>query len=296
MMVSRLARRQVKVALSGDGGDELFGGYPGYYVARALHRATSDLSPPLRRLAVGALDALVAGISGLHRLVPATRPGPVVNRARQISSVMRAAGGLNEFYGQLYSAWAEPPPLMQPAQERAARWQAAEHRDIVRDAIDRMGYFALLGTLVDGTLAKWDRASMASSLEVRVPFLDHRIVEYAWQLPPSVKYGKPAGSKQLLRRILYRHVPEELIDRPKKGFSSPMPGWLRGPLRDWAETLLDERQLREEGLFDAGAVRECWNQHVSGGSDYWQLLWSVLMFRQWHCRWAPSDASWEQAA
>ena len=126
-----------------------------------------------------------------------------------------------------------------------------------------MGYFALLGTLVDGTLAKWDRASMACGLEVRVPFLDHRVVEFAWRLPPSLKYCNRAGSKHLLRRLLYRHVPPELVDRPKKGFSSPLPVWLRGPLRPWAEELLDERQLAEEGLFEPAVVRACWKQHLA---------------------------------
>jgi asparagine synthase (glutamine-hydrolysing) len=126
---------------------------------------------------------------------------------------------------------------------------------------------------------------MAHSLEVRVPFLDHQVVEYAWRLPPAVKYCNKAGSKHLLRHLLYRHLPTELVDRPKKGFSSPLPVWLRGPLREWAEDLLDERILKEEGLFESTAVREYWNQHLAAASDYWQLAWNVLMFRQWHSYW-----------
>ena len=176
-------------------------------------------------------------------------------------------------------------PLVGVAAEHPMRWQAPEHRDVVTDPIDRMGYFALLGTLVDGTLAKWDRASMAYGLEVRVPFLDHRVVEFAWRLPPALKYRNQAGSKHLLRRLLYRHVPPELVDRPKKGFSSPLPVWLRGPLREWAEGLLDERHLKEEGIFEPTAVRECWNQHLAAAGDHWQLLWNVLMFQQWRSYW-----------
>jgi asparagine synthase (glutamine-hydrolysing) len=286
MMVSRLARSEVTVALSGDGGDELFGGYPGYHIVRAVDRTFGGLPPMLRRLAAGGVDGLVAGITAAHGLIPAARrPGLLANRVRQITDVVRAGGGISEYYAQLYSSVAAQPPLMGAGEEHPMRWQAPQHRDIVVDPIDRMGYFAMLGTLVDGTLAKWDRASMAYSLEVRVPFLDHRVVEHAWRLPPALKYRKRAGSKHLLRRLLYRHVPPELVDRPKKGFSSPLPVWLRGPLRGWAEALLGERQLEEEGLFDPAIVREAWRQHLSAGNDYWQLLWNVLMFRQWHGYW-----------
>ena len=286
MLLSRLARREVSVALSGDGGDELFGGYPGYYIVRAVHRATAGLSPTGRRLLAGAVDGLVASLAALQGIIPAARrPELWANRVQQITEVVRAGGGISELYAQLYSTTAGPLPLIGAADEHPMRWQAAHHRDIVTDPIDRMGYFALLGTLVDGTLAKVDRASMAHSLEVRVPFLDHRVVEYAWRLPPALKYCGRAGSKHLLRRLLYRHLAPELVDRPKKGFSSPLPVWLRGPLREWADELLDERQLKEEGVFDPTAVRECWNRHLTVASDHWQLLWNVLMFRQWRSYW-----------
>jgi asparagine synthase (glutamine-hydrolysing) len=286
MMVSRLARSEVTVALSGDGGDELFGGYPGYYIVRAVDRATTRLSPPLRRLAAGTVDGLLAGVTTLHGVIPAARrPGLLANRVKQITAVMRAGGGISDYYAQLYNTTAGPLPLVGAADEHPMRWQEPRHRDVVTDPIDRMGYYALLGTLIDGTLAKVDRASMAYSLEVRVPFLDHRVVEYAWRLPPAVKYSNKAGSKHLLRQLLYRHVPAELVDRPKKGFSSPLPVWLRGPLREWAEDLLEERRLKEEGIFEPTAVREYWSQHLAAASDYWQLLWNVLVFRQWHSYW-----------
>jgi asparagine synthase (glutamine-hydrolysing) len=286
MLLCRLARREVTVALSGDGGDELFGGYPGYFLVRAVHRATAGLSPTSRRLLAGTVDGLVAGVTALHGIVPAAhRPELFANRVKQATAVVRTGGGISELYAQLYSTTAGPLPLIGAAAEHPMRWQAPQHRDIVTDPIDRMGYFALLGTLVDGTLAKVDRASMAYSLEVRVPFLDHRIVEYAWRLPPALKYDKKAGSKHLLRRLVYRYVPSALIDRPKKGFSSPLPVWLRGPLREWADELLNERQLQEEGLFEPATVRACWNQHLAATCDYWQLLWNILMFRQWRSCW-----------
>ena len=171
----------------------------------------------------------------MGRCQSAHRPSLWANRVRQITGVMHDGGGISEYYAQLYSAFAERAPLIGAVAEHPMRWQAAEHRDVVANPIDRMGYFALLGTLSDGTLTKWDRAGMAHSLEVRVPFLDHRVVELAWRLRPALKYDRQGGSKRLLRRILYRYVPPELVDRPKKGFSSPLPVWLRGPLRPWAE-------------------------------------------------------------
>jgi asparagine synthase (glutamine-hydrolysing) len=291
MVLSRLARRDVTVALSGDGGDELFGGYPGYTIVRAVHGTTADWPPMARRIAAGALDGLVDGVAALHGLLPAgRRPGLLANRVKQITGVLRAGGGIGDYYAQLYSATADAPPLLDAAGEHPMRWQSPQHLDVLSDPIDRMGYFALLGTLVDGTLAKWDRASMAYSLEVRVPYLDHRVVEYAWRLPPAIKYRRGAGSKHLLRRLLYRHVPPALVDRPKKGFSSPVPVWLRGPLRDWAEELLDEKDLREEGIFEPATVRACWREHLAAASDHWQLLWSVLVFRQWRSHWESEGA------
>jgi asparagine synthase (glutamine-hydrolysing) len=286
MLVCRLARRDVTVALSGDGGDELFGGYPGYYIVRAVHRLTARLSPLGRRAFAASVDGIVDGIAALHSKLPAAkRPDLLANRVKQATTVVRAGGDISELYAQLYSATAGALPLLGEKTEYSMRWQHAPHRDVVCDAIDRQGYFALLGTLIDGTLAKVDRASMAQSLEVRVPFLDHRVVEYAWRLPPAIKYCDKMGSKFLLRSLLYRHVPPALVDRPKKGFSSPLQEWLRGPLRDWAEDLLDERQLRDEGLFDPTALRSCWNAHLTASSDYWILLWNALVFRQWKSFW-----------
>jgi len=291
MMLCRLARRDVTVALSGDGGDELFGGYPGYYIARAVHRATAALSPALRRLAAGTLDGMVAGVTALHGMIPlAHRPGLWGSRVKQITGVMRAGGGISELYAQLYATTAGTPPVIDAADEHRMRWQAPEHRDAVADSIDRMGYFALLGPFSEGTLTKVDRASMAQSLEVRVPMLDHRVVEYAWRLPPALKCSNKSGSKPLLRRLLYRYVPRELVDRPKKGFGSPLPVWLRGPLREWTEQLLDERRLKEEGLFEPTAVRQYWSEHLAAASDHSQLLWNILMFQQWRSCWELDPA------
>jgi asparagine synthase (glutamine-hydrolysing) len=292
MVLAGMARRAVTVALSGDGGDELLGGYPSYYIVRSVVGAIADLPRPLRALAVGGVDGLAAGVTALHGAIPARRrPGLPMNRVKQITAALRAGGGVNELYAQLYTTTAGPLPLVGGTErEHPMRWQAAEYLHLVADPIERLSYFAILGTLVDRTLTKVDRSSMAYSLEVRVPILDHRVVEYAWRLPPALKcYRK---SKYLLRHLLYRYVPRHLVDRPKKGFSSPIPVWLRGPLRPWAEELLDERQLKSEGFFEPAAIRACWNQHLAASNDYWKLLWSVLMFRQWYGYWeSPVSAN-----
>ena len=289
MMVSRLARRDVTVALSGDGGDELFGGYPGYTIVQRGARGHAGLPPPLRRRVAAPGRRLDRAD---HRpstaIIPqAHRPGLLANqcpadhrrpaRRRRHQRVLRRALQCRR------RASATQGRVSGRSTRCAGR--RPEHRDVVTDPIDRMGYFALLGTLVDGSLAKGDRASMACSLEVRVPFLDHRVVEFAWRLPPALKYRSAAGSKRLLRQLLYRYVPGELVDRPKKGFSSPLArlaAWPaarvgRGPARRAAAG--PGRPLRSR------CVRACWSQHLRPPQDHRQLLWSVLMFRQWRGRW-----------
>ena len=291
MLVSALARGRVTVALSGDGGDELYGGYSKYYFIGAVARAIGDAPAPLRRVAADAALATLSGLATLHGVLPvAWRPRLPLNRVAQIAAAVRETGGLNALYRETRNAVLAPSVNMAGAAERPVRWEAAQHAGAVADAMERMGYFDFLTLLADGILTKVDRASMAHSLEVRVPLLDHRVVEYAWRLPPTLKYGRRRENKRLLRRLLYRYVPRALVDRPKSGFSSPIALWLSGPLRDWADELLDERRMRESGFFDSARVRACWREHVRGTADHWRLLWGIVMFEQWRRQWAIAPA------
>jgi len=291
MLVSALARRQVTVALSGDGGDELFGGYGKYYWIGAVARSISRMPASLRHLTADVADGVLSGMAALHGLLPVGwRPKLSLNRVATIVAAVRATGDFNSIYRETRNAALAPSYFMVGTAERPLRWEAEPHAGVVSDGMERMGYFDFLTLLVDGILTKVDRASMAHSLEVRVPLLDHRVVEYAWSLPPALKYGRKSENKRLLRRVLYQYVPRGLVDRPKKGFASPLAIWLRGPLRDWADELLDERRIRENGFFDSTRVRACWSDHLRGTSDHWRLLWGILMFEQWRRHWAVAPA------
>jgi asparagine synthase (glutamine-hydrolysing) len=262
-LVSKMARQHVTVSLSGEGGDEVFGGYRRYFEGQRVLRTFGRVPSPLRRL-LG---------RGMLAMPPRVWDRVMKQGGTQMPKLGRvlAARDLNDLYFELMTHWrnAVPnaPEYVRPSSNLA-------------DPIERMMYLDQITYLPDDILAKVDRASMATSLEAREPLLDHRVVELAWTLPLEMKVQGGQG-KQILRRVLDRYVPRTLIDRPKMGFKVPIDAWLRGPLREWAEELLSERKLREQGLLDVNVVRKVWNDSLAGRSSMHDHLWAVLMLEAW---------------
>lgn len=288
-LVAAMAQQHVKVSLSGDGGDELFGGYNRYFLGHSLWSGMSRVPLGLRRLAAQGITAVSpARWDSLGRSLPRRFRRPIVgDRAHKLASIMTATSA-DDVYRWLVSHERNPESVVVAGREsRPDRelWAEHEMRLLQRgDFIERMMFNDLVSYLTDDILCKVDRAAMAASLETRVPFLDHRIAEFAWQLPLNMKVRDGQG-KWLLRQVLYRYVPKALIERPKQGFGVPIDAWLRGPLRDWAEDLLDESRLRREGYFNPEPIRQRWEEHVSGRRNWQHWLWNVLMFESWRERW-----------
>jgi len=276
-LVSRLARRDVTVAISGDGGDELFCGYDRYRWARRIAGWPQWLRRP-----VGAMlrsrpaEDWVKALGPVQRWLPAELQGPgQEDRLRKLAAVLAAADD-DAVYRMVLSPWPPDADLV-----RAAPLLASAFNDVGPGTLDqRMMLLDLCSYLPDGVLAKVDRAAMAASLETRVPLLDHRLVEFALRLPMRFKL-REGSSKWLLRRLLDRHVPRALIDRPKMGFGIPLHAWLRGDLRDWAEELLSETRLRDAGLVNPAPFRRAWAEHLAGTHDWGYRLWPLLMFEAW---------------
>lgn len=284
-LVAQLARRSVTVSLSGDGGDELFGGYNRYFLARAIWQRMGRLPRPLRKTVARGITACAPTTwDRMFGAIRAALPGAL--RPRHFGdglyklAVILHADGPDEIYHRLVSHWEQPDRVVRGAVEPLTSLTNTAAWPELGDYTERMMYLDAITYLPDDILVKVDRACMAVSLEARVPLLDHRVIEFAWSLPLAFKVRNGDG-KRLLRRVLNRYVPNELVDRPKMGFGVPIDHWLRGPLRDWAESLLDERRLRLEGFFDPGPIREKWLEHLSGANDWQYLLWDVLMFQAW---------------
>jgi len=288
-LVSRLARTKVTVSLSGDGGDELFGGYNRYIHGDSIWRRMRPIPRPLRRSAGAVIGAVPQGaLSGVYSAMSRFLPSRYRHRFAGTKfhklAIMSGARTGDDVYRSLISMWVEPDALVIDGREPTQLLEAhytAELPDLMR----RMMYADLITYLVDDILTKVDRASMGVSLEARVPLLDHRVVEYAWRLPMKHKQEGARG-KILLRRLLHKFVPREMFERPKMGFSVPVDEWLRGPLREWAESLMAPDRLRRDGFLRPEPVQHEWQRYLRGLGNH-SRAWAVLMFQAWAERYRP---------
>jgi asparagine synthase (glutamine-hydrolysing) len=281
-LLCRETRRHVTVALSGDGGDEMFGGYRRYTAGAALSRRLLSVPGPLRRAGAAALDAVPAALWDRaetvgHRLLPRMVAADLATKAHKLARILPAETA-DEVYVGLVSSWVDPESVVLGNSQPG--WPGPQPLPWIDDPAEAMMVWDSLSTLPDEMLVKVDRASMAVGLEVRAPLLDHRVVEAAWSLPPSLRIDGSTG-KQALRLLLDRYVPRQLVVRPKTGFDPPLATWLRGPLRPWAEDLLSPSRLGRQGLIDPAPVRACWSAHLAGRAGRTYALWSVLMLQSW---------------
>jgi asparagine synthase (glutamine-hydrolysing) len=289
-LICQLARKSVTVCLSGDGGDELFGGYTRHVTADRIWQIVRRLPRPL--LGLGA--RIIRGIPPAswdsmyavgERCIPhrwrVSLPGDKIYKLGDLLG----ARSSDDVYHRLISQWNAPLELVIDGCEPSQTALFGPRLERMPSFTERMMYLDLVTYLPDDILVKVDRASMAVSLEARCPLLDHRLVEWVWKLPLSLRI-RNGQSKWLLKQVLFRFVPQSLVVRPKMGFAVPVDNWLRGPLRDWTESLISEGRLRREGLFNPGPVRQAWRDHLTGVRNEQRRLWVILMLQAWRERWA----------
>jgi asparagine synthase (glutamine-hydrolysing) len=281
-LVCRCARTRVTVALSGDGGDELFGGYNRHAWGRHVWAWMEWLSPSVRRAIGATIHKVPRSVwNGVGQALPASRRVVFLgDKAHKLADRLHSVRDVEDLYRSLVTQWPVDADLVEGAGRLPTQLDDAEAAKGVLETQNRMMLWDALTYMQDDILAKVDRAAMGASLETRIPFLDHRVFQLAWRLPLNMKI-RQGETKWALRQVLYRYVPRQLIERPKAGFAVPVGKWLRGPLRDWAEDLLDETRLSQEGYFNTKLVRAAWNQHLSERYEWTSRLWTVLMFQAW---------------
>ncbi len=284
-LVSQLARQHVTVSLSGDGGDELFAGYNRYFWGRSIWQKVGWMPTPIRSAAAHALTSVSPetwnrGFATFGAVLPAKLKQSLTgNNLHKFAEVL-AAPNPEAMYAGLVSHWKSPEQIVIASSELATVLSDRQSWAQLADFTQRMMYLDTVTYLPDDILVKVDRASMGVSLEGRIPMLDHRVVEFAWRIPLSMKIRNGQG-KWLLRQVLHKYVPQQLIDRPKMGFGVPIDSWLRGSLREWAEELLDESRLDQQGFFNPQPIRQKWREHLAGVRNWQYYLWDVLMFQAW---------------
>jgi asparagine synthase (glutamine-hydrolysing) len=283
---AKLASRSVHAVFSGDGGDEFFSAYEQYLDLADLLRHLHHLPPFTRRPVEALLRAMPAGLWACFpkALPTALQPQRLTDKIAMLARLFKAdATGA---YRMMGSYWQNPDSLVIGGRERPDLSMDSKVESFIPDAAERMKYLITLTTTTDGAMPKSDRAGSAAGLEIRMPLMDHRLADFSWTLPPSMKL-RGQTNKWLLRQVLYRYVPPTLVDRPKSGLDVPIGQWLRGPLREWAETLLDEKRLTAEGVFRPGPIRIRWQEHLTGHRNWGGPLWIILMFQSWKERWLP---------
>ena len=294
-LISVLVRQHVTVVLSGDGADELFGGYQRYFAALVGGHATAAPAP-LRAMAAWAIRvAMAERFTGFLNHLPSVGSFKITpHRMRKALRLFDGSPFL-EIYRSMQAHWDPPEAIVRQGRETLHPLHRSFAPPPQRDRLALMQYLDMRGYLPDDILVKVDRASMAASLELRAPYLDKNVVEFAWTLPLDAKARRGKG-KRILRDVLYDYVPRELVDRPKQGFGAPIGRWMVGPLRPWAEDLLDPVAMKAEGFIDPAPVQECWKQHLSGQADWQYALWTVLMFQQWLRHGGASSSVRDRAA
>ncbi len=267
-LVSRLAREHVTVSLSGDGGDELFGGYTHYTLFNSWHKRASKI-PNYARQKLGAII----------KLLPVSEHNRYKRRIELMADLLKADSP-TAFYNAINQGWISADQILRSSSERPYWNTCGALNSKFNTPLDHVLITDMMTYLPDDILVKVDRAAMANSLETRVPLLDHRIVEYSLSLPHKLKTGS-GHEKWVLRQLLYKYVPQKLVDRPKKGFSMPLGQWLKGPLRGWAEDLLNPEKIMEDGILNSVPINRKWKEHVDGVTKWDAQLWSVLTFQAW---------------
>lgn len=280
-IVSTLAKGSVTVALTGDAGDELFCGYNRYHVAGRLWSHLSPIPVQFRSFGSKILKSFsVDSWNRFSKVIPGNFGG--INFGEKVhkgASVLNSCS-LEDLYIRLVSHWGDPAAVVLSGNEPPTVLNGRRPNLSGLDGLQQMMVLDSLTYLPDDILVKVDRAAMGVSLETRVPFLDHRVVEFSWRLPQNLKLRDGHG-KWILRQVLNKYVPKNLVERPKMGFGVPIGAWLRGPLREWAESLINESRLRQEGYFHPKLIRNKWNEHLSGKANWDYHLWDILMFQSW---------------